>query len=264
MRFATRHGRRADRVTSEVWPSSTSELPASSIQKNIHELEILVERTKDITSTRDHTATLNDSDWGDEYDTDEESSSDDDDTSNIVDELRLQTQWLTQLSPILEQNLVSAQKPRIQASFPAPVPFFVSGPAKVYVSLVREKYKLAQDQLVERLGEANWQRHISVRMSMEASANVVEETTAPVENSAVVRSMFRPYSTFHDSALGPSIPGQTEYAPSHTSFQSSNTEGERESSRVPATPVEVTDGKPFQCFLCKRILSNIKNRVDWK
>ena len=262
--MAARHERCANELTLELWPSSISELPGGSLQKSIYELKFLVKQTKDITSTSDHAAPLNDSDWADESDTDEEDSSDDDDTTNIVDELRLQTQWLTQLGPVLEQNLISAQKPRIQASLPATVPFSVSGPAEVYVSLVREKYKLAQDKLVERLGEANWQRHISVRKSMEASANVVEETTAPVESSAVAKSVFRPYSTFHDSALGPSIPEQTEYAPSHTSFQSSNTEGERESIRVPATPVEVTDGKPFRCFLCKCILSNIKNRVDWK
>lgn len=243
----------------ELWPSSTSKVSGGSLQKSIHELKSLVEQTKNITSTRDHARKLDDSDWADESDTDEGNPSDDEDTTNTVDELRLQTQWLTQLGPILEQNLVSAQKPCIQASIPAPVPFSVSGPAKVYVSLVREKYKLAQDQLVERLGEANWQRHISVRNSMEA-----EVTTAPVGSSAVALSIFRPYSTFHDSALGPSIQGQTEYAPSHTSFQSSHTEGERESIRVPATPVEVTNGKPFQCFLCKSILSNIKNRVDWK
>ena len=262
--MAARHKRCANEVTLESWPSSGSELPGGSLQKSIHELKVLVEKTKDITSTRDHAAILNDRDWADQSDTDEDNSSDDDDTTDIVDELRLQVQWLTQLGPILEQNLISAQKPRIQASLPAPVPFSVSGPARVYVSLVREKYKLAQDRLVERLGEANWQRHISLRKSMEASANVVEEITAPVESSAIARSMFRPYSTFHDSALGPSIPGQTEYAPSHTSFQSSNREGERESIRVPATPAEVADGKPFECFLCKCILSNIRNRVDWK
>ena len=259
--MAARHERCPNEVTLELCSSSLSELPGGSLQKSIYELKFLAEQTKDITSTRDHAAPLNNSDWADESDTDEEDSSDDDDTTNIVDELRLQTQWLTQLGPILEQNLISAQKPRIQAPLPATVPFSVSGPAEVYVSLVREKYKLAQDKLVERLGEANWQRHISVRKSMEASANVVEE---PVESSAVAQSVFRPYSTFHDSALGPSIPEQTEYAPSHTSFQSSNTEGEREYIRVPATPVEVTDGKPFRCFLCKCILSNIKNRVDWK
>ena len=262
--MAARHERCANEVTLDLRPSSGSELPGGSLQKSIHELKVLVEQTKDITSIKDHAATLNDSDWADQSDTDEEDSSDDDDATDIVDELRLQIQWLTQLGPILEQNLVSAQKPRTQASLPTPIPFSVSGPAKVYVSLVREKYKLAQDRLVERLGEANWQRHISLRKSMEASANVVEETTAPVEGSAIARSMFRPYSTFHDSGLGSTIPGQTEYAPSHTSFQSSNTEGERGSLRVPATPVEVAGGKPFQCFLCKCILSNIKNRVDWK
>ena len=223
-----------------------------------------MEQVKIITSTRNHAATPISSDRADESDTDEENSSDDENTFNVVEELRLQIRWLTQLGPVLEQNLVSAQKARIQATLPAHVPFCVSGPAEIYVSLVREKYKQAQDQLIERLGEANWQRHISVRKSMEASANVAEETTAPVGDSAVAQSVFRPYSAFHDSGIGPSIPAQTEYAASHTSFQSSNTGGERESVRVPATPVEVNDGKPFQCFLCKRILSDIKNRVDWK
>lgn len=214
--------------------------------------------------TRNIAATANGSDWADDSDTDQDSSSDDGDTTSIAEELRLQTQWLTQLGPVLEQNLFSAQKARMQVSLPESVSFSVSGPAKIYVSLVREKYKQAQNQLVERLGEANWQRHISVRNSMKASIDVAEEISAPVEDSGVSRSLFRPYSTFHDSGIGSSIPSQTEYAPSHTSFQSSNTEGGRELIRVPATPAEVSDGKPFQCFLCKCVLSNIKNRVDWK
>lgn len=239
-------------------------LPPISLQKSIQELESLVEQTKVIISTRNIATAPNGSDCADDFDTDQDSLSDDDDTTTIAEELRLQTQWLTQLGPVLEQNLVSAQKARMQVSLPEPVPFSVSGPAQIYVSLVREKYKQAQNQLIERLGEANWQRHISVRNSMKASVDIAKEIPAPVEDSAVSRSLFRPYSTFHDSGIGSSIPAQTEYAPSHTSFQSSNTEGGRESIRVPATPVEVSDGKPFQCFLCKCVLSNIKNRVDWK
>ena len=239
-------------------------LPPISLQKNIQELKSLVEQTKVIISARNIAAAPNGSDGADDSDTDQDSSSDDDDTTTVVKELRLQTQWLTQLGPVLEQNLVSAQKAPMQVSLPEPVSFSVSGPAKIYVSLVREKYKQAQNQLVERLGEANWQRHISVRNSLEASSDIAEDVSAPVEDSAVSRSLFRPYSTFHDSGIGSSIPAQTEYAPSHTSFQSSNTEGGRELVRVPATPVEVSDGKPFQCFLCKCVLTNIKNRVDWK
>ena len=251
-------------MTLEPWPSPDSVLPKTSLQKNVQELKYLVEQTKVITSIRSHAAAPNGSDWAGEADTDEDDSSDDDDTTNIAEELRLQTQRLTQLGPVLEQNLVSARKVRTQASPPESVSFSVSGPAKIYVSLVREKYKQAQDQLVERLGEANWQRHISVRKPMEASGDVAEEPPAPVGELAVARSIFRPYSAFHDSGIGSSIPAQIEYAPSHTSFQSSKTEGEGDSIRVPATPAEVNEGKPFQCFLCKCLLSNIKNRVDWK
>ena len=239
-------------------------LPPTSLQKSIQELKSLVEQTKTIVSTRNIAAAPNSSEWANESDIDEDSSSDDDDTTNITEELRLQTQWLTQLGPVLEQNFISSQKAHMLVSLPEPVSFSVSGPAKIYVSLVREKFKQAQTQLVERLGEANWQRHISVRNSMDASVNVDELICAPIEDLAVARSIFRPYSAFHDSGIGSSMPAQTEYAPSHTSFQSSNTEGGRESVRVPATPVEVNDGKPFQCFLCKRLLTEIKNRVDWK
>lgn len=239
-------------------------LPPICLQESIQELKSLVEQTKVIVSTRNIAAAPNSSHLADDSDKDQDSSSDDDDTTTVAEELRLQTQWLTQLGPVLEQNLVSAQKARMQVSLPEPVPFSVSGPAKIYVSLVREKYKQAPNQLVERLGEANWQRHISVRNSMKASINVAEETCAPVEDLTVSRSLFRPYSTFHDSGIGSSVTAQTEYAPSHTSFQSSNTEGGRELIRVPATPVEVIHGKSFQCFLCKCVLSNIKNRVDWK
>ena len=239
-------------------------LPPISLQKSIRELNSLVEQTKVIISSRNIVAAPNSSDCADGPDTEQDNSSDDDDTTTVAEELRLQTQWLMQLGPVLEQNLISAQKARMQVSLPEPVSFSVSGPAKIYVSLVREKYKQAPNQLVERLGEANWQRHMSVRTSMKASTNDAEEIPAPLEDLTVSRSLFRPYSTFHDSGIGPSIPAQTEYAPSHTSYQSSNTEERRELIRVPATPVEVNDGKPFQCFLCKCVLSNIRNRVDWK
>lgn len=90
------------------------------------------------------------------------------------------------------------------------------------------------------------------------------EILEPPEELAIAKSVFRPHSAFHDSGIGTSNPAQTQYTPSHTSFQSSNTEGEHKSLRVPATPLEVHDGIPFECFICKSFLTNIKTRVDWK
>ena len=145
-------------------------LASSSIQKSIQDLKYLVDQAKSITSARNHIAEPN-GDWSEESDIDEETSSDGHEAINTVEELRLQTQWLAQLSPVLEQNLVSAQKSRIQASPPALVQSLVSEPVGTYVSLVRERYDQAQVQLVKRLGKANRQRNMSVRNSMEAPAN---------------------------------------------------------------------------------------------
>ena len=237
-------------------------MPESSFsQKPIQELKYLVEQARAITSSQK--GVVIESAGGEEggSDTDDDDDiSEADVTDEIFEELRLHTRWLTQLAPTLEQNLIHAENARYQTSCRRGAPFSVSGPAVIYVSLVREKFRQAQNQLVERLGEANWQRHVNVRTRIESSLDVAP----PAEELAVAKSLFRPYSAFHDSGIGTSVQGQTQYAPSHTSFQSSNKEGELESSRVPVTPVEVHDGRPFQCFLCKSMLSNIKNRVDWK
>jgi hypothetical protein len=41
--------------------------------------------------------------------------------------------------------------------------FEVSGPAKAYVSNILDKFPSADIRLIERLGEANWQRHVIIR-----------------------------------------------------------------------------------------------------
>lgn len=238
------------------WPA-TEVGPSSSSQSLIRELKYLVKQTRVITSSENTRAVENAGIEDRGSATDQDDTSEDDDTGNIFEELGLYTRWLTQLGPTLEQNLIHAENARFPASCPTGVPFSASGPAAIYISLVREKYRLAQNQLVERLGEANWQRHVGVRNGMDASVDVHEDL-------AIAKSVFRPYSAFHDSGIGTSIPAQTQYALSHTSFQSSIAEGERSSLRAPATPAEVHENKPFQCFLCKSILSNIKTRVDWK
>ena len=134
----------------------------------------------------------------------------------------------------------------------------------IYVKLIREKFKQAHCKLVERLGEANWQRHRDVRDKIENTELFPEERKRLGGGSSIECSLFRPYSDFHDSGIGTSVPAQTEYAPSHTSFLSSNTEGEHAPLRVPKEPSEVGARKPFQCFLCRDVILNVKNRIDWK
>ncbi len=177
---------------------------------------------------------------------------------DLCEDIGFSIACLAELRTSLEQNLVRAEKNRSHNARPPPVSFCLSDPAKIYVSLVREKFRQAPDQLVERLGQANWQRHVGVRKRIESTIGIVEE----VPKTAC--SIFRPYSTFHDSGIGTSLPTQTSYVPSHTSFISSNTEGEQNSLRVPPMPLEVVTGKPFQCDFCGMLLPSIKNRVEWK
>lgn len=176
---------------------------------------------------------------------------------DLCEDISFSIACLVELRTSLEQNLVRAEKNRTQAARPSPVSFCLSDPAKIYVSLVREKFKQAPDQLVERLGEANWQRHVGVRKRMENNNDSEEGLESAY-------SVFRPYSVFHDSGIGTSVPAQTSYAPSHTSFLSSNTEEGQNSLRVPPTPKEVGTGKPFKCDFCGKSLASIKNRVEWK
>lgn len=256
---------RTDVGFAEVSRLSSSELKPVRAQQS-HELKDLVEQTKIITANRggEEEEVVDDDEAGgdDGYEPEEDSTSDDEQTSDIVQELETHIHCLVELGPTLQQNLLHARKTRIKSSYPPIVPFRLSDPAAIYVSLVREKFKNAQDQLVDRLGESNWQRHKAVREQMK---------TLPEENDIVkdkdqdgLYSIFRSYSTFYDSGIGTSVPADTQYALSHTSFQSSNTEGKQGSLRVPPTPEEVKSGKPFQCAFCGQVILNIKNRIDWK
>ena len=180
---------------------------------------------------------------------------------NIAEDVAFHVKCLVELVPSIEQSLLCAMGSRHQSSMTIPESFHVSDPAWAYVSAVREKFKEAQTQLVERLGEANWQRHVTVRRRMDL---ISEHDFKFINNLDAARSLFKRSSAFHDSGVGTTIGSQTQYAQSHTSFISSNAGGESGSIRPPPTPAEVSVGKPFRCHICGETLSRIKNRVDWK
>jgi hypothetical protein len=165
------------------------------------------------------------------------------------------------LLPSMEDTLYLASKAKDEDQTSLPLEFHVSGPARTYILNIRDRFPQADSQLVERLGEANWQRHIALRgRPMQA-----DSSDAPVEELA--KSVFLPVSLFQDSGLGSSLPAQTSYAAtsaSHTSFISSQADEEGGGLRVPPTPKAVSKGIPFSCETCGQTLSQIKNRVDWK
>lgn len=77
-------------------------------------------------------------------------------------------------------------------------------------------------------------------------------------------TLFKPFSLFHDSGIGTSIPTISHYAAtvaSHTSFLSVTGEEACGRPRVPSLPQEC--GRRFQCDYCHRTIS-VRNRIEWK
>jgi hypothetical protein len=190
----------------------------------------------------------------------------DDDLLSALDSF---TTSLMDIRPVLEESLRDLSRPPTRkAGIPLPN-FQVTESARPYVLQVHDKFREADSALVERLGEANWQRYMRIKAVMAAnvsSDNPLDTTFGHIARE-VPKSTFRPVSLFHDSGLGTSLPNRSQYAASnasHTSFLSTDTDATKGRARVTSTPMEVSEGKPFVCFICTHTLSGIRNRVDWK
>lgn len=143
--------------------------------------------------------------------------------------------------------------------------FHVTDSAKQYVMQIRDKYPNASTTLVERLGEANWQRYVRIRRKMHQGEGLDEDAEGE-ERPPGFQSAFVP-TEFHDSGLGSSVtfgPHITRSVASQTSFLSSHSDCGTGRLRVPPTPGEVLEGVPFTCLICGHELKSITNRTEWK
>ena len=182
------------------------------------------------------------------------------------------------LVPTMEHTLAHLEATARKQPPSKRIAFAVSEAARPWVANVYDKFNDADTDLVERLGESNWQRFVTIRARMDQIASAPKnEPAPPIEQIPVQavfvdkpQSIFKPLSLFQDSGLGSSVasaPATSQHAQSvasHTSFMTSLAEGEDSSRRVPPTPFEVSLGKPFRCEICGHQLFNIKNRLDWK
>jgi hypothetical protein len=197
---------------------------------------------------------------GSETDKDEQSSASD----NFLHALDTNTRLLLYLCPSLDQAFRDVQRqPQQRASLRPPMAFHVTEAARSYVLQVHDKFREADMHLVERLGEANWQRYERLR----AVKSEVEEPIANSGHSEPPKSVFQPLSLFQDSGLGTSLPTHSQRAPSvasHSSFASSIADHEHGRLQIPKTPDEVAARLPFTCFICQRLQTNIWDRIGWK
>jgi hypothetical protein len=191
-----------------------------------------------------------------------------DQMSKAVTSLKISAGCLMDLLPSMENTLNCANSELRNTRNSQPIAFEVSGPAQPYVLNVLDRFSKADARLVERLGEANWQRHTTLRNIEGPTTQDASSAKGVIsEVQAVPKSFFFPVSLFHDSGLGSSLPTQSSYAASvasHSSFMSDLVENENGGLRVPSTPKEVFEKVPFTCQICGHVLSRIKNRIDWK
>ena len=212
-----------------------------------------------------------DSNTNSQIESDSESDSGDDlsttSGSDIYSFLRCRTECLLDLVPTMERSLTHAIKISSESSANR-TPFSVTEAARPFVLMIADKFTNASIKLIERLGEANWQRYVQIREKMDETSNRYHVVvTQEGHSKCIPQSVFAPCTLFHNSGIGTSVATVTEHAASvasHTSFISSNAEESRGSLRVPTMPAEVSEGKPFQCFICKNMLFKIRTRVEWK
>lgn len=189
-----------------------------------------------------------------------EAQSNADRLDSFLRSLQTRTKLLMDTCPALEQTYFHANKPTKGLTTTRPT-FCVSEAAQSYVRKVYDRFPTGDISLIERLGEANWQRHQRLRSDQDLTA---EERA---REEAMTQSLFRPASKFRDSALGASLPSTSNFAPSitsHSSFASTVTSGSSGKARVPKTPAAVFRGEDFECEICHTIVSGLSNRIDWK
>jgi len=133
-----------------------------------------------------------------DYETDDSSVSSDtnEGLSSVMASLEAYIEDLMELLPSMEATLKSLNWQEVDARPSQPIEFQISGPAQPYVLKVYDKFPLADMHLMHRLGEANWQRHVSLR-----AINTQREAEPPQEAPKIT---FVAVSEFHDSGLGSS------------------------------------------------------------
>jgi hypothetical protein len=214
------------------------------------------------------------SDSSSDDETSDDSSSTAERQENRLGRLHSYVSCLVDLAPVIEKTL-SHSKHKVE---PQPISlentFQSSHEAQPYAMRIRDRsvwscpsilitytdipdrFTSAPVHLIERLAEANWERSIRIRAQRQ------EEEGLLVVGDA--QTVFKPYSLFHDSGLGSSIPTVSQYAASvasHTSFLSIAGEEAQGRPRVP--PLLHDYGVPFACDYCGRTVSML-NRIQWK
>ncbi|KAL9615781.1 MAG: hypothetical protein Q9160_009264 [Pyrenula sp. 1 TL-2023] len=263
--------RQPEQLTSQIESSlitdgdTSSGLVFTQIDWNLDGSKVLSPRARTIDSVVEQITFVISDQNGDSFDvSDLDASEDECDWSldRSWEDLDSHTAWLMDVLPTLEQTIqlfgLIQENEECRHGGPESE---VSEAAQIFISQVQDKFQHADSRLSTRLGEANWQRSWRIRNALDITAEHGPAIPDAVQN------VFKPFSQFYDSGIGSSLP-MSSFRPqslaTQSSFMSTACNIAQGHLHVPSTPAEVANGAPFQCFLCKRTLRNLRNRADWK
>ncbi|KAB5539512.1 hypothetical protein GE09DRAFT_320440 [Coniochaeta sp. 2T2.1] len=125
---------------------------------------------------------------------------------------------------------------------------------------VANRFPMAEESVVERLGRATWDSFLRCKELRERSqmSDHDEESPEIVENTpALPARTVTTSARSKDSGLGSSLP--TSYAETIMSYQRQG----GESVKVPPLPKSATDGVPFDCIVCGKNVV-VRTNSAWK
>ncbi|KAH8719537.1 hypothetical protein GQ44DRAFT_775237 [Phaeosphaeriaceae sp. PMI808] len=136
-------------------------------------------------------------------------------------------------------------------------------PEQTYINSVAQRFPLAAPTVVTRLGKLNWERYNHM-LHLQRNAIQQELEMTVLEKAKTI---------FHDSALGSSVPAQSEAGPSATCVHSIpqtvyvpsvvSSRAEASHRRLPPLPPQARSGQPFTCVICNKQVRYQRTKA-WK
>ena len=183
--------------------------------------------------------------------------------------IQTRTQLLMEICISLEFVHRHANRPMKPPSTTAPI-FHVSEAAQHCVRKVYDSFPRGDVGLIERLGEANWQRYRKVQKLQMFECVYKPPSDKKPSEQTLPKPVLRAASTFRDLTVGAPLEATSNITPFLTSNDlyasdplfASNAAGSPGNPKVPRNPSEISQGKTFECNICHALLSDMKNRID--
>jgi hypothetical protein len=190
----------------------------------------------------------------------------------VIEDLKSNVDLLDELVPTFDNISLGPEPKGLTASKGDPEnQTTLPGPAGHYCSKISARFPLLDTRLVERLGLASWLRHKRVRETLEAVAEihyldkyVCEDDTPTIQ---LEKKTLEPSTSFHDFGLGTGMQITSKYPASqasHQPFISSMADNENDRARLSPLPPEALLFKPFTCSVCRTLVREVKNTIQWR